>query len=35
VWLQRDLESAIGFHLVADGVRFVASYLFVHGLWFG
>jgi hypothetical protein len=35
VRLQRDLESATCFHVAADGVRFVASYLFVHGLWFG
>jgi predicted branched-subunit amino acid permease len=34
LWLQRDLESAIGFHVASDFVRFAASNLFVHGLWF-
>jgi hypothetical protein len=34
LWLRRDLESAIGFHLTSDLVRFLASYLFVHRLWF-
>jgi hypothetical protein len=34
VWLRRGLEAAIGFHLCADLVRFLAAYLAFAGVWF-
>jgi hypothetical protein len=33
VWLQLGLETAIGFHLWLDLVKFVTAYLLNHGLW--
>jgi hypothetical protein len=35
LWLRRDLETAIGFHVCIDFVRFVAAYLVLHGAWLG
>ncbi len=34
LWLRRDLETAIGFHVCLDAVPFLAAYLMARGLWF-
>lgn len=34
LWLRRGLETAIGFHVGLDLVRFLAAYLAAQHLWF-
>lgn len=34
LWLRRGLETAIGFHVGLDLIRYVGSYLAAEGLWF-
>jgi hypothetical protein len=34
LWLRRGLETAIGFHVCVDIVRFLAAYVAFAGIWF-
>jgi hypothetical protein len=34
LYLRRGFEAGIGFHITADAVKFLATYLAFTGIWF-